>query len=227
MYALGLSISIHRVAAVTSLALAAIAAVGCRSAGSGSAPTIVQPGAPGQSSRVITAEKAVDLSRVQHTAADVEFMQGMIGHHAQALEMTTLLASRTQSEDMRKLAHRIEVSQSDEIKMMREWLKNRRQTVPDEHAHHAHGAKLMPGMLTPAEMDRLAQAKGPEFDRLFLEYMIKHHEGALTMVNDLFTKPGAGQESEIFAFASDVDADQRMEIDRMGAMLVQFKEHQQ
>ena len=99
--------------------------------------------------------------------------------------------------------------------------------MPDEHAHHAHGAKLMPGMLTAEEMARLAQAKGPEFDKLFLEYMIKHHEGALTMVNDLFAKPGAGQESEIFAFASDVDADQRMEIDRMGAMLVQFKEHQQ
>jgi uncharacterized protein (DUF305 family) len=209
------------------MVLATVAAVACHTAGSGSGVTIVQPGAPGQSSRVITADKAVDLSRVQHTAADVEFMQGMIGHHAQALEMTALLSPRTQSEDMRKLAHRIEVSQSDEIKMMREWLKNRRQTVPDEHAHHAQGAKLMPGMLTAEEMDRLAQAKGPQFDKLFLEYMIKHHEGALTMVNDLFTKPGAGQESEIFAFASDVDADQRMEIDRMGAMLVQLKEHQQ
>ena len=227
MYALGLSISTNRVTALAASVLVTIAAAGCRTAGGGSGATIIQPGAPGESSRVISAEKAVDLSRVQHTPADVEFMQGMIGHHAQALEMTALLPSRTRSEDMRKLAQRIEVSQRDEIKMMREWLKSRHQTVPDEHAHHAHGAKLMPGMLTPEDMGRLAKATGPEFDKLFLEYMIKHHEGALTMVNDLFTKPGAGQESEMFAFVSDVDADQRMEIDRMGAMLVQFKEHQQ
>jgi len=146
-------------------------------------------------------------------------MQGMIGHHAQALEMTALLATRTASENMRKLAQRIDVSQADEIKMMQEWLTGRRQAVPSEHAHHAQGAKLMPGMLTPEEMGRLAEAKGAEFDRLFLEYMIKHHAGALAMVQELFATPGAGQESEIFAFASDVDADQRMEIDRMGGML--------
>jgi uncharacterized protein (DUF305 family) len=223
MYALGLSPSIHRVAAAVAIVLSGAAA--CRT-GNGSGPTIVQPGAPGEATRVISAEKAVDLSRVQYTAADVEFMQGMIGHHAQALEMTALLSSRTESEDMRKLAHRIEVSQKDEIKMMREWLRNRKQTVPDEHAHHAPGAKLMPGMLTAEEMGRLSKAKGQEFDRLFLAYMIKHHEGALTMVTDLFSKPGAGQESDVFAFASDVDADQRMEIDRMSAMLVQFKEQQ-
>ena len=223
MYALGLSLSIHRVAAAVAIVLSG--AAGCRT-GNGSGTTLVQPGAPGQATRVISAEKAVDLSRVQYTAADVEFMQGMIGHHAQALEMTALLSSRTESEDMRKLAHRIEVSQKDEIKMMQEWLRTRKQTVPDEHAHHAQGAKLMPGMLSAEEMGRLAKAKGQEFDRLFLAYMIKHHEGALTMVNDLFSKPGAGQESDVFAFASDVDADQRMEIDRMGAMLVQFKEQQ-
>jgi uncharacterized protein (DUF305 family) len=151
-------------------------------------------------------------------------MQGMIGHHAQALEMTALLQSRTASDDMRKLAQRIEVSQSDEIKMMQHWLEARGQPVPDPHAHHAHGAALMPGMLTPEEMARLANAKGDAFDRLFLQFMIKHHEGALTMVKDLFATPGAGQESEIFAFASDVDADQRMEIDRMGAMLSMVKE---
>jgi uncharacterized protein (DUF305 family) len=209
---------------VLSLATAGVAA--CRSAGSGQSPTIVQPGAPGESSRVISVEKAVDLSQVQHTAADVEFMQGMIGHHAQALEMTALLSTRSSSDDMKKLAQRIDVSQSDEIKMMQDWLKSRGQKVPDEHAHHAHGYKPMPGMLTPEEMGRLAKAKGPEFDRLFLEFMIKHHEGALTMVKDLFSKPGAGQEAYIFAFASDVDADQRMEIERMGAMLVKFKELQ-
>ena len=150
-------------------------------------------------------------------------MQGMIGHHAQALEMTALLASRTASENMRKLALRIEVSQADEIKMMQAWLEARSLEVPNEHAHHMHGSTLMPGMLTPEEMDRLAGASGAEFDRLFLDFMIKHHEGALVMVKQLFSTPGAGQESEIFAFASDVDADQRMEIDRMRAMLKELQ----
>lgn len=194
-------------------------AASCRTASVQPGPQIVQPGAPGQSSRVIAAEQAVDLSQVQHTPADVRFMQGMIGHHAQALEMTALVPSRSSSEDMRKLALRIEVSQADEIKMMQDWLKRRGQELPDPHALHAHGVTLMPGMLTAEEVARLAEAKGTEFDRLFLEGMIKHHAGALIMVKELFSTPGAGQESEIFAFSSDVDADQRMEIDRMGAML--------
>jgi len=143
----------------------------------------------------------------------------MIGHHAQALEMTALLRSRSASDDMKKLAQRIDVSQADEIKMMQEWLTRHGAALPDPHAHHAHGAALMPGMLTAEEMAQLAGAKGPAFDRLFLQFMIKHHEGALAMVKDLFGTAGAGQESDIFAFASDVDADQRMEIDRMRAML--------
>jgi uncharacterized protein (DUF305 family) len=182
-------------------------------------PPLIQPGAPGEGSRPISPQTATDQSRVQFTDADVRFMQGMIAHHAQAIEMTSLLATRTTSEDMRKLALRIEVSQADEIKMMQRWLQVRGQEVPGPHAMHMHGGTLMPGMLTPEEMERLAQAKGPEFDRLFLEGMIKHHGGALTMVKDLFATPGAGQEAEMFAFASDVDADQRMEIERMAGML--------
>jgi uncharacterized protein (DUF305 family) len=192
---------------------------GCRSSGTASNPPIVQPGAPGQSTAVIDAQAAVDLSRVQHTPADVRFMQGMIGHHTQALEMVALVPSRTSRDEMRLLARRIEVSQADEIKMMEEWLKQRGQPLPDPHAHHAQGAVLMPGMLTTDEMGRLAAATGESFDRLFLEFMIKHHQGALVMVQDLFASKGAGQEADIFAFASDVDADQRMEIDRMRAML--------
>jgi uncharacterized protein (DUF305 family) len=133
--------------------------------------------------------------------------------------MTDLLESRTLSEDMRKLALRIEVSQADEIRFMQRWLQVRGAEVPAPHAHHAHDAKLMPGMLTAEEMGRLAAGKGAELDRLFLEFMIKHHEGALVMVEELFSTPGAGQEAEIFAFASDVDADQRMEIARMQGML--------
>lgn len=197
----------------------------CRSSRVTSGPQIVQPGAPGQATRVITPETAIDLSPVKHAPADVRFMQGMIGHHAQAIEMTDLLATRTQSEDMRKLAQRIDVSQTDEIKMMQEWLKSRGEALPDPHAHH-HGGTLMPGMLTAEEMAHLADAKDEAFDRLFLELMIKHHEGALVMVQALFATPGAGQEPEMFAFANDVDADQRMEIDRMRVMLDKLKEHQ-
>jgi uncharacterized protein (DUF305 family) len=204
------------------LVLIAGSAASCRSA----APPLIPPGAPGASNRVITADQATDLSRVKFTPADVRFMQGMIGHHQQALEMTELLKTRTSSDDMRKLANRIELSQSDEIKMMQDWLTHRGQTLPDPHAHH-HGGALMPGMLTAEEMARLAAAKGTEFDRLFLEFMIKHHAGALVMVEELLAQPGGGQESEINAFASDVDADQRMEIDRMRALLDRSKELQQ
>jgi uncharacterized protein (DUF305 family) len=133
--------------------------------------------------------------------------------------MVALVPSRTRSEDMKKLALRIDVSQQDEIKMIQRWLEVRGQQVPAPGAHRMFGAALMPGMLTPEEMAHLAEAKGADFDRLFLEGMIKHHGGAITMVEDLFSSPGAGQDVEIFSFASDVDADQRMEIDRMGSML--------
>jgi uncharacterized protein (DUF305 family) len=166
---------------IAALALTLIASA-CRSAPVRPSAPIVQPGAPGEAARVISVDKAVDLSRVQFTAADARFMQGMIGHHAQALEMTTLLASRTASENMRKVALRIEVSQADEIKMMQGWLEARGLEVPNEHADHMHGATLMPGMLTPEEMDRLARASGAEFDRLFLDFMIRHHDGAVIMV---------------------------------------------
>jgi uncharacterized protein (DUF305 family) len=215
-----LETSAHRIAAILLTAAVTAAPAACRTA---AGPQIVQPGAPGEPSHVIPVEKAVDLSRVQHTPADVRFMQGMIGHHAQALEMTELLRTRTTREDMKLLAQRIDLSQADEIKMMRSWLEARGQQIPNEHAHHAPGAPLMPGMLTQEEMNRLAAAKGDQFDRLFLEYMIKHHEGALTMVDELFSQNGAAQESEVFAFASDVDADQRMEIERMGALLKELQ----
>jgi uncharacterized protein (DUF305 family) len=201
----------------------AVCAAGCGSASSGSAPPVIQPGAPGQQDKVLTADTASSLPQPKFSAADVTFMQGMIHHHSQAIDMVELLYQRTASDDMRKLAKRIEVSQNDELGMMRRWLEARGQEVPGPHAHHMPGAPLMPGMLTPDEMAKLATVKGPEFDRLFLEGMIKHHSGALTMVADLFATAGAAQGSEIFAFASDVDADQRMEIDRMSAMLKELQ----
>ena len=205
---------------IAALVLSAAAGASCRTAAPAAAkPPIIQPGAPGQASHVITAAQASDLSQVQYTGADIKFMQGMIGHHAQAVEMVALVPQRTASDAVRKLAQRIDVSQQDEMKMMREWLLARSQQIPDPRAHHMMGTTLMPGMLTPEEMARLAAATGAEFDRLFLEGMIKHHSGAITMVHELFATEGAGQTPEIFSYASDVDADQRMEIDRMDSML--------
>jgi uncharacterized protein (DUF305 family) len=187
-------------------------------------PPIIQPGAPGQASHAITSAAASDLSQVQYVGADIKFMQGMIGHHAQAVEMVALVPSRTSSDDVRRLALRIDVSQRDEINMMQSWLTDRAQRVPNGHEHNmAGGAALMPGMLTPEQMAALAAATGAPFDRLFLEGMIRHHAGAITMVEELFATPGAGQDPTIFSYASDVDADQRMEIDRMGAMLKELQ----
>ena len=200
------------------------AGASCRTADLGPRPQIVQPGAPGEPTRVITIAAALDLSGIHYTAADVRFMQGMIGHHAQAVEMAALLPSRSNREDMRLLARRIEVSQADEITMMQSWLEVRGQTLPDPHAHHVLGAVLMPGMLTVEDMSRLAAATGALFDRVFLDSMIRHHEGALVMVADLFASAGAGQDSEIFGFASDVEADQRIEIQRMATMIEELKQ---
>ncbi|MEO8449787.1 MAG: DUF305 domain-containing protein [Gemmatimonadota bacterium] len=159
----------------------------------------------------------------RYTKADVEFMQGMIGHHAQALVMAALVPARSKLPALALLAERITVSQRDEIKLMQRWLKDRGEMVPDPgsgHDHHDMGSHdLMPGMASPAELAQLAAAKGTEFDRLFLTLMIRHHEGALVMVARLFGTPGAGQEAEAFRFASDVDPDQRAEIRRMRLLL--------
>jgi uncharacterized protein (DUF305 family) len=151
----------------------------------------------------------------------------MIHHHAQALAMTALVPSRTTREQIRLLAQRIEVSQRDEIRLMQHWLESHHEEAPSadpqsmQHMHHGagHEMMMMPGMLTDEEMARLAAASGPEFDRLFLQFMIRHHEGALTMVGQLFGTPGAGQNTDIFRVASDVEADQRAEIARMRALL--------
>ena len=156
--------------------------------------------------------------------ADVAFMQGMIHHHAQAIEMVALIGARTTSPVMRLLGERINVSQKDEILMMQNWLREHHQDAPDPLAHMGmdmgeHAEHLMPGMLTKVQMTRLAAAKGGAFDRLFLTGMIQHHQGALTMVKELFATTGAAQATAIFRFASDVDADQRAEIARMRAML--------
>ena len=182
-------------------------------------PPIVQPGAPGNPSRQISAEEASDLAGIQFSDADAKFMQGMISHHAQAIEMTQLLASRSERDVMHRLAQRIEISQEDEIIMMQDWLRSRDQEVTETDAYRAPGAERMPGMVTEEDMDRLEQAQAIDFDRLFLELMVTHHQGALTMVENLLSQRGTAQDSQLFAFTSDITADQSMEIDRMDAML--------
>jgi uncharacterized protein (DUF305 family) len=172
-----------------------------------------------------SAQGASASAPATNDSADVHFMQGMIMHHAQALQMVSLIADHTTRPEMPLLGQRIAISQRDEIRMMRTWLQDHHETAPDSTGHMAAmagmgmGDMLMPGMLTPPQMAELAAAKGPAFDRLFLTGMIHHHEGALVMVKQLFGTNGAAQTSEIFRFASDVDADQRAEIKRMQALL--------
>jgi uncharacterized protein (DUF305 family) len=167
-----------------------------------------------------------------YTAADVRFMQGMIGHHSQALAMTALIPTRSSRQDIRMLGQRITVSQKDEIAMMQQWLRDRHQQVPARDAQPATmggnsmnmpgmamSDTLMPGMLTSEQLAELAKTTGDEFDKLFLADMIRHHEGALVMVKSLLGTTASGQEAEVFRFASEVDSDQRAEIARMNALL--------
>ena len=202
---------------VVTLAFLAVGA-----AGAWAQPPIVQPGAPGEPSRLISAADASDLAGIGFTDADVKFMQGMISHHAQATEMTALLASRSNRDVMQRLAQRIEISQADEIAMMQDWLRERGQAVTAPDAHHAPGWEPMPGMVSQADMERLSVAEGVDFDRLFLRLMIAHHRGAVTMVETLLRQRGAAQDSQLYAFTADVTADQDIEIDRMDGMLAEL-----
>ncbi|MDX1741187.1 MAG: DUF305 domain-containing protein [Rhodothermales bacterium] len=190
----------------------------------------VQPGAPGEATGPVRIVDPEDGSQRAHTDADTRFMQGMIAHHAQALEMTAMVPSRSDANDFRLLSRRIEESQRTEIALMQRWLRERGEMIPDAtgDSHHgmghSHGMQ-MPGMLTRDQLDELETSTGDEFERLFLTYMISHHEGALVMVSNLFSVDGAGQDGEIFRFASDVDSDQRMEIARMRAMLELYQNY--
>jgi uncharacterized protein (DUF305 family) len=203
-------------------------------------PVVVQPGAPGQPSHKLPASTRAKLPPLAH--ADIEFMQGMIMHHAQAVEMTALIPSHSENPQLRTLGARISHSQSDEIKFMKRWLAARGQLAsihpsepksglpgtPAQMAgmHHSHQSDhsmapmlLMPGMLSPEQMDALRKAHGPQFDHLFLTGMIQHHGGALIMVKNLFDTAGSGQDAELFNFATDVDSGQRAEIRIMQDML--------
>jgi uncharacterized protein (DUF305 family) len=189
-------------------------------ADSAKAPVVVQPGAPGMPSKTLPPSTRATLP--PRSEADVKFMQGMIMHHAQAVEMTALIVSHTENRELRSLGARISSSQSDEIKFMKRWLAARGEPISmamPEMDKPGQAMALMPGMLTPEQMEALRKAQGAEFERLFLTGMIQHHNGALIMVKDLFDTPGAGQDAEVFTFATDADNTQRAEIKIMQGML--------
>lgn len=193
---------------------------------------IVQPGAPGQPTKRLT-PASLPTSPPKPYKPDVEFMQGMIMHHSQAVDMVALLRTRGKDPELQALGQKISLSQTDEIRYMKDWLVTRGQptTMQMDHSHmtkeqmkNMSTMMLMPGMLTPKQMDELAKAKGAKFDQLFLKGMIQHHGGALTMVEDLFHTPGAGQDPILFDFATDIDNTQRAEIKIMQAMLQKEKQ---
>ena len=182
---------------------------------------IIQPGAPGQSDRQLTAEEAIDIAETSYSPDDVLFMQDMIPHHNQAVQMAALVKDRTNNPELVDVAGRIDASQADEIEFMQDWLKTRGEKVPDPTAHHAmHTTHEMAGMATPEQMAELATLEGTDFDRMFLTLMIAHHEGAVEMVKDLLKQPGSVYDPVLFQFVGDVTNDQTAEIERMNAMLV-------
>lgn len=186
---------------------------------------IVQPGAPGQSARTLTADEATDIADTSYSLDDVLFMQNMIPHHAQAVEMAALVEGRTNKEELLDVAGRIDASQADEIKFMQDWLSDRgeRLTPPKNDHGSMHGEghhhSMMEGMATPQQLEDLADAESTEFDRLFLELMIAHHEGAVTMVERLTDQPGSAYDPVLYEFITDVKTDQVAEIERMNAVL--------
>lgn len=194
-------------------------------------PPIFNPGAPGAPSRVVSAAEAVALSRTTFIPGDVEFMQHMVVHHGQAVEMVDLLRAKGTDPKIKLMGERIALSQEAEIELMRNWLADRGQAQTMDihagragmnHAGHAMPASdtpIMPGMLSPAQMLTLAAATGTNFDRLFLQGMIQHHQGALDMVDDLLAQPNAAQDPMLSDFASSVVADQSAEILRMQSLL--------
>jgi uncharacterized protein (DUF305 family) len=187
---------------------------------------VVQPGAPGKPSQQLPSSTRGTLP--PSSLKDIEFMQGMIMHHAQAVEMTEMIESHTKNKDIALIGERIRKSQVDEMQFMKSWLASRGALVAprsvgsasNSHGHEMGGQPmLMPGMLSPKQMEELRKASDSEFDQLFLSGMIQHHEGALIMVKNLFDTAGAGQNPEIYNFATDVDSGQRAEIKSMQALL--------
>jgi uncharacterized protein (DUF305 family) len=213
--------------------VAALAVAGTAACGAARGPAMVATAEPAMGDAAAIARAKADSARLPWTAADARFMSAMIHHHAQAVEMSRMAATHGAGPQVLTLANRIINAQQDEIAIMERWLRDRLQPVPtvtptltataDPHAGHgAHAGHdgAMPGMLTTAQMQELDKARGAEFDRLFLTYMIQHHQGATQMVKELFATDGAGQDETVFRFATDVNVDQTTEIARMQRMLV-------
>ena len=181
---------------------------------------IIQPGAPGESARELSAKEAIEIANTSYSPDDVKFMQDMIPHHNQAVQMAALVDDRTNRQELLDVAGRIDASQADEIEFMQQWLRERGETVPDPTAHEAmHTSHKMAGMASPENMAKLAEVKDTAFDRLFLDLMITHHEGAVTMVEELVEKAGSAYDPVLFDFVNDVTNDQSAEIERMNALL--------
>ncbi|KUJ84196.1 DUF305 domain-containing protein [Microbulbifer flavimaris] len=208
----------------SSRSILAIAICSCLSLGAAAVSaeevTIIQPGAPGEPIRELTAEEAIQVAVTSYSPDDVRFMQDMIPHHHQALQMAELVSERTNTPEIVDLAGRINASQKDEIQFMQDWLRERGKNVPNpEHHHHMQMDHKMAGMATPEQMEALAESESIAFDRLFLELMIAHHEGAVTMVEELQEQPGSAYDPVLFEFISDVTNDQTAEVERMGKLL--------
>ncbi len=205
---------------------AAIALSACSHTSQGAVQTSPRPTTGGQADVSGIAKARADSARYPYTAADVHFMSGMISHHAQAIKMAGWAPTHGASSSVRILCKRIINAQQDEIATMQLWLRDRRQAVPEASPtgmkmtmNGVEHEMLMPGMLTEAQMQQLDQARGTEFDRLFLTFMLQHHKGAVSMVQELFGSYGAGQDELVFKFASDVNIDQTTEIARMEKLL--------
>ena len=204
---------------VTLVAIVFAAPAGC------AAPPIIQPGPPGEPVAILSAEEAIAIAETRYSPADVRFMRDMIPHHHQALQMAALVGARTNDPELLDIAGRIEAAQGDEIRFMQGWLAERGEPVPDPASpHHMHMSHEMAGMASPEQMAALAAAEGTAFDRLFLTLMIRHHDGAVTMVEKLHEQPGSAYDPVLFEFTSDVVNDQTAEIERMNLVLVGLSE---
>jgi uncharacterized protein (DUF305 family) len=181
---------------------------------------VVQLGGPGETNRVLTSDEIDALDVPGYTDADVGFVHGMIAHHEQAIEMAAMVEQRAERDDLSQFAERIDVSQRDEIAQLEAWL-TARDELRSEEEHLEHG-ELMPGMLTDAELAQLEAASGARFDELFLQYMIRHHEGAVAMVEELLTGGFGGQEPTLFQLAQHIELDQQVEIARMKQLLTEL-----
>jgi len=202
------------------LVVSAAVFAGCTTAADeSSTPRIIQPGAPGEPSRELTPEELAAIEMPQHNEADVRFMQSMIAHHEQALRITAMVADHTERDDLPLFAERMDISQADEIELMQAWLEARDEEASGGHGHTTDDdGEPRYGMLTEDEFNALEAASGPDFDRLFLELMTRHHQGAIQMVQELYDE-GGGAEPEINQFAAHVEADQNIELGRMATML--------